>query len=320
MSRRWYVLRRFAWALVTTFMVFSGLFVLVAAPRDPNALLQAFGAARGGGNASAALESYRSAHGLNRTLLERYLDFLANMVTFQWGVSPTWDRKVSALIAERSVVTAMYVLPSVVFATILGTLVGLYVSIRDSKLLDFLVSTTAYAGYGIPAFWLALVSVALLSEVMPGGLEYNSELSLFATQNLWAFAVPTFVLTATLFAVQLRYVRSEVRENLGADFIKTVRAKGVSEWRVARHAIRTAALTLQSLLLTEFLTILLLAVFTLEVALGLPGLGELLFRAVRERDIPIVMACLAIPIFIGIYGNFVQDVLQTLSDPRIETE
>lgn len=271
-----------------------------------------------GENATAAYESYRAARGLDRSLLGRYLDFLGRTVTFQWGTSVTWGRSVAGLVAERGLVTAAYVLPSLLVSTLLGTVTGLYLAVRESRVVDSLVSGVTYAGYGVPNFWLALVLAALLSELSFVESGFVPGRGLLAPGNVAVLAVTAAALSTTLFTIQLRYVRSEVGAGLREEFVKLVRAKGGGRWHEARHALRYAAVPIVSLPFTEFLAVLFLSVFVLEAALGVTGLGELLFTAIKRRDIPVVMACSIVPVTVGVYGNFLHDVLHAVLEPRSE--
>ncbi len=310
-------MRRFLWTVTVAFLVLSGTFILVAAPPDPNGMLVAWTAAIGGGNASAALESYQAGHGLDQTLLARYINFMTGLLTLKWGHSTVWGEPVSLLIAERGLVTATYVVPSLLFSAVAGTLVGVFVSMRESTRLDSLTSGLAYVGFGIPNFWLALILATILSSSFFIESRYDLERSFLALDNLTALLVPAFAVSTTLFAVQLRYVRAETRAHLQADVVKTVRAKGTSHWRVARHAFRRAALPLLSIVSEQVLTVLFISVFAIEAALGVPGLGDLAFTAIQRRDVPVVMICALIPIMLGVIGHFFQDVFSMALDPRI---
>lgn len=318
MSRVGYLLRRFAWTVFSLCLVLTATFVLIAAPPDPNAALVAWAAARGGGNASAAMAEFQAAKGLDASLLQRYVSFMTGLVTFQWGTSFHWERPVVDLVADRTVVTLAYVVPAVLFSTVLGTVAGLYASVRKSSALDRLLSGIAYAGFGIPNFWLALVLMALFAGSVGIEAGYDTRQDVTSAHNLLSLLFPAVALGTTLFTSQLRHVRSETTTYLRSDFVKTARAKGVGTLRIARHALRNAALTLVSLVFADLLGALFVSVFVLEVALGVPGIGALAFDAIEFRDVPVVMIAMLIPVVVALVGNFVQDALTVVLDPRVE--
>ena len=127
-------------------------------------------------------------------------------------------------------------------------------------------------------------------------------------------------MTLTLFATRVRYVRSETRKYFQASFVRRLRAAGASRRVVARNVLANAALPLVSVLFTELLGSLLVAVFVVEVALSVPGLGELALTAVRTRDVPVVVAAMLLPVVVGVVGNFLQDLAYAALDLRVEAE
>lgn len=330
MSRVRFLVRRFGWALFATWLVLTATFVLVAAPPDPNAAAIAFTVQLGGGDGGQALEQYRQARGLNQPLAQRYLTFMTDFLTLKWGTSFAFDRPVADLVAERSAITLAYLVPSVVLSTAGGFLLGLYVTVKESSVLDRVASGVAYAGLGLPNFWIALALLAVLGGALgfDGGLNSGFTVGesldpladLTDPKNAKYMLFPVVALSATLLGAQLRYVRSETRNYLREDFVKLVRSKGASKWRVTTHALRNAALPLVSLLFTELLGVLLVSVFVIEVALGLPGLGTLTYTALDQRDVPVVVVSVLLPVFVGVFGNFAQDLLYAVLDPRIDAE
>ena len=108
-------------------------------------------------------------------------------------------------------------------------------------------------------------------------------------------------------------------EYAASDFVKLVRAKGASNRRVAVHVLRNAAIPVFSMLFTEALGLLVLSVFVIEVLFGIDGFGLLLFRAVEDRDLPVLLGGTVVTIGVGVLGNIVQDVSYSVLDPRVDT-
>ena len=125
------------------------------------------------------------------------------------------------------------------------------------------------------------------------------------------------MLGTSLLAGQARYARAESSEYVNAEFVKLLRAKGASGWAVARHLLRNAAVPLLSLFFADLLVIVALNIFVLEVVFGIPGLGQLSYEAIQNRDLPLILGTVMVLVFAGIFGNLFQDITYRTLDPRI---
>jgi peptide/nickel transport system permease protein len=225
-------------------------------------------------------------------------------------------------------VTLTYLLPAILVATVVGVALGLFAATHRGGPVDYLGVTVAYAGYGVPVFFLALALAGL--SVNQFGLvtlaEVDERYGIYSSHNVDVFVIPFLVMTANLLAVQARYaraeslehLRAEVFERLGAEFVKTLRASGASGWAIARHALRNAAIPLVSLFFTEVLTVLFVSIYVLEVALDLPGLGFVAYGAIQNRDIALILGTTLVPVFVGVFGNLLQDIAYMILDPRVD--
>ena len=114
-------------------------------------------------------------------------------------------------------------------------------------------------------------------------------------------------------------LRGHALEYTSTEFVKLVRGNGASDRRVAVHVLRNAAIPVFSMLFTEALGLLVLSVFVIEVLFGIDGFGLLLFRAVEDRDLPVLLGGTVVTIGVGVLGNIVQDVSYSVLDPRVDT-
>jgi peptide/nickel transport system permease protein len=256
----------------------------------------------------AARQEYLASRELDRPLWQQYFDWMGNMATLNWGESFETGEAVFPMVTDAAARTAMYVLPAIVLAIAVGLLVGLYAAMRpESQLADGGLSTS-YLFFAIPAFWVGGVLLSFAAQDVIG----DSEL-------LFDHALPIALTTATLLGGYVSYTRAHAMEYTSSEFVKLVRAKGASDRRVARHVLRNAAIPVFSMLFTEALGLLVLSVFVIEVLFGIDGFGRLLFRAVEDRDLPVLLGGTIVTIGVGVVGNIVQDVSYTVLDPRVDT-
>mgnify|MGYP000182788301 CR=1 FL=1 len=223
-------------------------------------------------------------------------------------------------------------------ATVMGISFGLFSAFRQHSFSDRIVTAVAYLGLGIPNFWLATVLfsaavarhqfIAFPELPITSSALYSFDFTLLYGFIPWLdpnttqgfFVLPIITLTTALLAGQLRYTRSESLEYIDMEFVKIARAKGAGPFRVARHVLRNAAIPLLSLFLTEMLSVLVLGVLVIEEVFNIPGFGSLMLRAVGARDMPLILGVTMVVAFIGIVGNFLQDVAYTVLDPRVGSD
>ncbi len=276
-----------------------------------------------------ARERLRAYYGLDRPLHVQYLSWLGRVATLDFGTSFSPDgRPVIAKIAERVPVTLGISLLSLGFIYVVAVPIGVYSAARQGSRFDRTSTVILFAGYSVPAFWLALLLMILfgvkLGWLPISGLVSLEYESLSLAGKLWDRArhlvLPIFVSAFTGAAGLSRYMRSNMLEVIRQDYIATARAKGLSERAVMfRHAMRNALL--------PFVTILGLSVPGLiggavifEQIFAIPGLGRLFYQAVMSRDYPLIMGELVIGALLTLFGNLLADVGYALADPRIKTE
>ena len=144
-----------------------------------------------------------------------------------------------------------------------------------------------------------------------GIIDYNA--------TLFEHVIPILLVTATLVGGYVSYSRAYAREHVSSDFVKLVKAKGASPTRIARHVVRNAAIPLFSMLFTEVLGLLVLAIFVIEVVFGIEGFGLLFLEAIQDRDLPVLLGGTMVIIAVGILGNIIQDVSYDYLDPRVDS-
>jgi peptide/nickel transport system permease protein len=303
--------RRLALGFVAAWTVLTSVFVLFTATDDW--LLQGqVGIARWGGasdrEVAAIRDQYLTSRGLDRPLLQQYLDWMGGMLTLDWGQSFSSGEAVFPLVMGAAARTAKYVVPALLVGIVIGVLIGLYAALRPDSRLAGASLGSAYLLFALPNFWVG----ALLLSLAYGGVVGYSAL-------VFEHLLPIALVVTTLLGGYASYARAYSFEQVSADFVTLVTAKGAGRRRVATHVLRNAAIPVFSMLFTEALGLLVLSVFVVETLFGIDGFGLLLFDAVRTRDLPVLLGGTVVIIGVGVVGNVVQDVSYGLLDPRVDT-
>ena len=232
-------------------------------------------------------------------------------------------RTVKSLITERFSNTLYLGLFAVLITLVVSIPIGIYSARNPYSLLDYSATTFGFLGLAIPNFFFGLVAIYLLSINLgwfpAQGTVSNADVSGLSEvlDRIHHMVLPGITLGLAGTASYMRYMRSEVLDVLGSDYIRTARAKGMSESSVLyKHTLRNALIPIITLMGFEFGTLLSGAVIT-EQVFNFPGLGTLFIGAVLNRDYPVVMAiCLLLGVAILI-GNLLADIFYSIVDPRI---
>ncbi|WP_336034872.1 ABC transporter permease [Halobacterium yunchengense] len=336
MSYLAYVGRRTLFALLAVYLVVTVTFAVVAFTPDTE-LGGTIGAMERGGASDAEVEAYvqeyREARGLDDPLHVRYADWLVDVTRLDFGPSHSFDQPVSAVLWPAIQRTALYALPALALAVLLGSLLGVVSGALPRSPPDWLGRALAYAGVGVPAFVVAFA----LAEPLAGELEWlrlltwdqtpfdNMGRPYLPNDGLWPPSEPLrFLAPAAAFAVvlagwQLRYVRTAYLDRAGAESVKLHRAKGAGPLTVARHVLRNAAVPIVSASLSELLAVVFVNLYVVESVFGIQGVAAYNMIAVRQRDMPLIIGTSIALAVAGILASYVQDLAYGYLDPRIGT-
>ena len=259
--------------------------------------------------------------------LDRYVDRMTGIATLDWGESYELQRPVTDVLAQRLQYTLAYVVPGVLSAFLVGSLVGVASGLRRNTGFDRAARLGAYLLMGLPAFWVVHFLDTKYRWTMPW---LEPTLHAFGASVriplVWSFdhplryAWPTLVLSIGLAAGLLQHSRAESLEYERAEFVKLLRAKGAGRLRVARHVVRNAAIPILTLSFVEVLGVLMLNVYIIEAVFNIPGLGAISLFAIKNQDLPLIIGSTLVLVFIGIGGNFLQDLLYGYLDPSIRED
>ena len=314
-----YAALRVVWAAVVSLIIVTVTFVLLAAAPNPAIQEAATQAALEGGDPQQAVERERQLRGLDEPLHVRYLDFLSNIYTLNWGWSEHRSQPVTEALAEGIYYTAQYSIPWTVLTILIGPLVGVYSAANMYSWRDHAATAFAFFGYAIPNFFFAIILLLLFGvwlDWIP--IVYDTDVAVFSLDNAVQLALPVFVLVTGSIGAVMRVSRNESAEFRNAAFMKTAKAKGVSPFRAyAYHVMRPTLVPLSTTLVSQLLAIFLGSSLLVEVVFGIPGLGRLTFDALIAQDTNLVLGATLAFTFVAVVGNLLEDLAFTVLDPRI---
>jgi ABC-type dipeptide/oligopeptide/nickel transport system permease component len=252
----------------------------------------------------------RQALGLHDPLPVQFGRFVGRAVTGNFGNSFFHRAPAFALVMERMPTTLMLTVLSMGLALAVALPVGVYSAVRRGRAVDQVATGTVFLGQSMPVFWTGIMLILLFSvqwRLLP-----------VSGWDSWAAVIlPTLTLGAFTAPLLLRIVRSSMLEVIALDYVRTARAKGLSEWLViCRHALKNAALPLVTVTGLQFGLLLGGAVIT-ETVFAIPGVGRLIVGAIRQLDFPVVQAGVFMLAMVVVSVNFAVDVLYVFLNPRI---
>jgi peptide/nickel transport system permease protein len=264
------------------------------------------------------LARIRADLGLDQPPLTRFLHWIAGVLQGDLGRSVLLNQPVAQAIAERLPVTLSLAALGLGFALVLGVPLGLVAASRAGSAADTAAMGTALVGLSLPDFWLGLVLIWVFA-VLLGWLPTGGYVP-FTTDPLgWArsMAMPALALGMTQLGPIARMTRAAVLEVLRADFVRTARAKGLTERRVvARHALRAALVPILTVAGIGF-GVALGGALVIEQVFSLPGVGRLVIGGVLRRDYPVVQGGLLLTATVFVLVNLLVDLLVLWADPRL---
>lgn len=275
----------------------------------------------------AIVEQTRQLYGLDKPLPMRYLLWLQRMLTLDFGVSYKDHRPVMDKILERVPVSLQLSLISIFLVYLWAVPIGVFAAVKQRSLSDRILTLFLFILYSLPNFWTAMMLILLF-----GGGQFldwfpvyglNSEgadrMSFVAwlRDRIWHLVLPVFCLTYEGLAYLSRQQRAGMLEVIRQDYIRTARAKGLSEKRVVfKHALRNSIIPIVTLMAALFPAILGGSVIV-ESIFSIPGMGKLGFDSILARDYPTIMGIAVISAFLTLIGILAADLAYTLVDPRI---
>lgn len=264
------------------------------------------------------IEQIRERYNLNKPIVVQYFYWIGGVFTGDLGESMRLRSPVSELIVQKLPVTLQLALMSMIIALVLGVSAGVLSAVKKDSAWDYVINVVGLAGISTPNFWLGIMMI-LFFAVNLGWLPASGYVSPFEDlkQSLLTTLMPAIVLGTGIAGVIMRHTRSAMLQALSSDYVRTARAKGLSERVVVwKHAMRNALTPVITLGALEFGTLLSGAVLT-EQIFSIPGFGKLIVDAVFNRDYAVVQGVVLVTATTYILLNLLADIGYILANPRL---
>lgn len=308
-----FIAARLAGLVIVMFLVATIVFVISRViPGDPAAVM--LGAAATAEDAARL----RTQLGLDAPLLTQYVAWIGQLLRFDLGDSIFLGQSVTSAMLERSELTLNLAAMGLGLAVLFGIPAGIIVAVWRGTAVDRVLNGTALLAASLPSFWIGLILIRYLAAKL-GWFPVSGYGPPDASwrEKVYHLVLPAIALALPNAVLLLRTTRTSMLEVLGADYVRTARAKGLSPWSVvARHALRNALVPILTVvgLATAFM---IGSTTVTETVFGLPGVGQLVVAAVLRRDYPVIQGALVVISGIYVLLNFLVDMLYLLVDPRV---
>jgi peptide/nickel transport system permease protein len=316
-----YIVRRVLYSIPVLFFSTFFSFLFVSYAGNPAALLR-----QNPRIPPSAIHALIIQQHLNKPVVLRYFYWLHDVFTHKLGKSlvtlqPLWPQ-FTRVVGH----TLQFIIIAELIAIVLGVAVGIYSAIRQYSVFDYAFTSISFLGFAMPTFWLALLLQIAFTDIY---LHYN--VRIFYTSGLnslpggptWSWdrlqhlALPIMTLSIISFALYSRFMRASMLDVINSDYVRTARAKGVSERRVImRHVFRNALIPVVTVAALNFGALLGGAIVT-ESVFTLDGMGFFFIQSLNNLDLYAVMGYLLITAILVVFFNLVADILYGFLDPRI---
>ncbi|MBP0457334.1 ABC transporter permease [Streptomyces montanisoli] len=307
-----FILRRTGAAVITLFLASIAVFLGVRAlPGDPATVLA------GESPTPQVVAAIRKQFGLDQPLPVQYLHYMGQALQGNLGSSTQDKAPVTQVLGERLPVTLELTFLAILVGVLVGVLAGIVSAVRRGTALDYAANGFGLFGLSVPHFWLGLLGIVVFSvhwHILPAsgfvGLADDP------VGNLERMVMPVLVLGLGLAAVVMRQTRSSLLSQLGADYVRTARSKGLSRGQQIRHALRNSLTTVTTVVGLQLAGLISGAVITEQIFV-IPGFGKLIVDGVSSRNYPVIQGAVLVTVAGYVVINLLVDVAYAYLDPRL---
>ncbi|MDA7826660.1 ABC transporter permease [Rhodobacteraceae bacterium] len=277
-----------------------------------------------GGADQEILDKIRADYGLDKPFLVQLGHYIGRVLQFDLGHSFFFNQPVTQLILQRLPATLLLVISAQILALVLGVVLGVYSARKPNSIANYFVTFFSLFGYSAPVFWTGILLLIAFSLKIPwfpvAGMRDVTISGGFWIQ-FWDVArhlvLPMITLSSIFIALYSRLSRATMMETLGADYIRTAKAKGLSNRQVIyKHALKNSLSPVITQAGIQFSAMMSGAVLV-EAVFSWPGLGTLAFQSIIARDTPTILGILFFSALVVIVGNLLTDLALRLVDPRV---
>ena len=307
-----YIIKRLVYAVLTLFVLISlTFFMMRMLPDDPFI---------GDKTVSAtAMANMNAKYGLDKPVFVQYLMYMGNCLRGDLGISITYNRDVMTIISESFLVSADLGIRAIIFAVIIGILLGAVAAIKRGSVWDSVSMFIAMIGVSVPSFILG----AVLQYFLGLQLRKTFGINLFPIQGWGKFnqtLLPSFALGLGSLATVSRLMRTSMLDVLGQDYIKTAKSKGLSQGKILwRHALRNAIMPVVTVMGPTVASVL-TGTFVIESIFNIPGLGKYFVTSIKDLDYTMIGGTVVFYGGLLIVCTLVVDLLYGFIDPRVKLE
>lgn len=318
-----YILKRALQAIPTLLGASTLIFFLMhAAPGDPTSMYLRPDID------PAVIEQMRKNLGLDQPVHVQYVKWLSSFAQGDFGYSFSQKRPILDIIKDTLPNTLLLSGVALLIIFIAGVLIGTIQAVRQYSWIDNLATIGAFFFYSMPSFWFGLMLILLLSykfQLLPASQMTSVNFEFLPGSEQWIdrlkhLIMPALALGTGSAASVARYMRSGMLEQIRQDYVRTARAKGLSERIVVfKHAMRNALIPVITLL-GLYLPFLVGGAVLIETIFAWPGMGRLIISSIFQRDYPVVLAVAFVSSIMVILGSLLADILYSVVDPRVTVE
>ena len=278
-----------------------------------------------GGLDAEVMAQIRKDYGLDLPLWQQMLKYFYSVVQLDLGYSFYYNQPVTTLILEKLPATLLLIISAQVVSISVGVVFGVIAARNPNGLASHFVTILSLVGYAAPVFWTGIMLIILFASMIPlfpigNMVDVTVERTGFAymTDVLHHLVLPMLTLASIFIALYSRLARASMLDVLGSDYVRTARAKGLSEFQVVfKHALRNALLPVVTTAGLVFSGIVSGAVLV-ETVFSWPGLGTLAVQAIVARDTPTILGILFFSSLVVVVANLLTDMVYRIIDPRIK--
>ena len=314
-----YIIRRLLWVIVLLIVVSAVTFlVFYVLPSADPAVLRA-----GRSPNPALIASIRHNLGLDKPIYVQYWRYMKGVVLhFNFGYSYQFSQPVRTMIFQRLPATISLTVGAVIIWLLIGLPIGILSAVRSRSVMDRTAMGGALLAISAPSYWLGLVALFLFAndigivKIFDGAGTYTG---LTADPGRWfgSLLLPWMVLAAAFAAFYSRLLRANLIEVMSEDYIRTARAKGLSERRVIfRHGVRSAITPIVTVLGLDIGGLLGGAIL-IETVFNIPGVGRLAYQGIENADLPVIQGTVLFGAFFIVFANLIVDIVYAFLDPRV---
>jgi peptide/nickel transport system permease protein len=316
-----YIVRRILYSIPVLFFSTFFSFLFVSYAGNPTALLR-----QNPRVSQHSIQLLIHQEHLDKPVIERYFLWLHDVFADKLGKSLVTLQPIWPQITRTMGHTLQFIVIAELLALVVGCAVGIYSAIRQYSVFDYLFTSLSFLGFAMPTFWLALLLQIAFTDIYLHWnvrIFYTSGLNTLPGGPAWSIdrlqhlALPVLTLFIISFALYSRFMRASMLDVINSDYVRTARAKGVSEWRVImRHVFRNALIPIVTVAALNFGALLGGAIVT-ETVFSLDGIGFWFIQALNRLDLYEVMAYLVVTAVAVVVFNLIADILYGFLDPRI---